>query len=186
MADRARLQAHYGLKDNPFLPAIPEGDLFVWPGVETFAFRLESLVLDGGFALLSGEPGLGKSKTLQYLAARLGRVASVEHEVDEDLLQRPRVGHHEEAVGLDHGAVVDVGTDGASQHAGGGRDEIADVGELGVDALTAGEREQLLSQLGGLVRCCDDVFERIGGIRACRHFVQRIEGIAEHHGEQVV
>ena len=77
MAERARLQAHYGLKYNPFLSAIPEEDLFVWPGVETFAFRLESLVLDGGFALLSGEPGLGKSKTLQYLAARLARVGDV-------------------------------------------------------------------------------------------------------------
>ncbi len=45
--------------------------------VETFAFRLEGLVLDGGFALLSGEPGLGKSKTLQYLAGRLAQVGDV-------------------------------------------------------------------------------------------------------------
>lgn len=33
--------------------------------------------MDGGFALISGDPGLGKSKTLQLLAKRLNTLADV-------------------------------------------------------------------------------------------------------------
>ena len=76
MSDRDLL-ALYGLKYNPFLPAIPSQDLWTPPGVETFFFRVETLVMDGGFALISGEPGLGKSKVLQLLAARLEQIGDV-------------------------------------------------------------------------------------------------------------
>jgi type II secretory pathway predicted ATPase ExeA len=71
------LLALYGLKYNPFLPAIPTEDLWTPPGVESFFFRVETLVMDGGFALISGDPGLGKSKVLQLLAARLEQIGDV-------------------------------------------------------------------------------------------------------------
>lgn len=71
------LLAIYGLKYNPFLPAIPTGELWTPPGVESFFFRVENLVMDGGFALLSGDPGLGKSKTLQLLTGRLDSIGDV-------------------------------------------------------------------------------------------------------------
>ena len=71
------LLALYGLKYNPFLPAIPTEDLWTPPGVESFFFRVENLVMDGGFALVAGEPGLGKSKTLQLLAGRLDGIGDV-------------------------------------------------------------------------------------------------------------
>ena len=67
----------YGLKYDPFLPAIPPEDLWLRPGAETFFFRVESLVLDGGFALIGGEPGLGKSKLLHLLAGRLEQLNDV-------------------------------------------------------------------------------------------------------------
>lgn len=62
------LQALYGLKYNPFTPAVPVDDLWRPPGLDSFLFRLRALVRAGGFALISGEPGLGKSKTLHLTA----------------------------------------------------------------------------------------------------------------------
>ena len=68
------LLALYGLKYNPFVPALPLEALWPLPGAELFARRLESLVSHGGFALITGDPGCGKSKILQWLAARLGQL----------------------------------------------------------------------------------------------------------------
>jgi general secretion pathway protein A len=76
MSDR-NLLALYGLKYNPFLPAIPTDNLWTPPGVESFFFRVENLVMDGGFALICGDPGLGKSKVLQLLAGRLETIGDV-------------------------------------------------------------------------------------------------------------
>jgi len=72
-----KLLAFFGLKYNPFLPAIPADDLWVPPGADSFLFRVETLVLDGGFALIGGDPGLGKSKLLHLVATRLSRVDGV-------------------------------------------------------------------------------------------------------------
>jgi type II secretory pathway predicted ATPase ExeA len=75
--NKKRLLALFGLKWNPFLPNIPVQSLWVSPGMDTFLFQIENLVMDGGFALMSGEPGLGKSKNLQYLAHKLERLENV-------------------------------------------------------------------------------------------------------------
>lgn len=72
-----KLLALYGLKWNPFLPDLPVEALWHPPGIDNFFFRIENLVMDGGFALICGEPGLGKSKNLQLLAHRLNRLADV-------------------------------------------------------------------------------------------------------------
>jgi len=76
MSDR-KLLTFYGLKFHPFLPGVPVGDLWHPPGADNFLFRVETLVLDGGFGLITGEPGMGKSKLLHLLAARLSRVEGV-------------------------------------------------------------------------------------------------------------
>ncbi len=73
MTDKALL-ALYGLKYNPFVPALPSEELWPLPGGEVFARRLEALVHHGGFAVLTGDPGQCKSKTLQWIAARLARL----------------------------------------------------------------------------------------------------------------
>lgn len=74
-----KLLALYGLKYNPFTPDIPTEALCTYPKLENFCWRIEqSLVREGGFALVSGEPGTGKSVALRVLAERLGRVRDVQ------------------------------------------------------------------------------------------------------------
>lgn len=72
-----QLLALYGLKYNPFLPGIPVESLWTPPEMDSFLFRIETLVMEGGFALVCGDPGLGKSKHLQLMAHRLARLDGV-------------------------------------------------------------------------------------------------------------
>ena len=65
------IRSLYGLKYNPFLPNVPPESLFTIPGTEHFSMRVQNMAAHGGFALITGEPGLGKSKTLQQIAHRL-------------------------------------------------------------------------------------------------------------------
>ncbi len=76
----------FGLKYNPFLPDVPAHALWSPPSMDSFLFRIETMVMDGGFALISGEPGLGKSKNLQILAHRLERL----DEVVVGVMERPQ------------------------------------------------------------------------------------------------
>ena len=59
-----KLLALYGLKWNPFAPDVPVDALHVTRRVETFCWRVQQLVGEGGFALVTGAPGAGKSVTL--------------------------------------------------------------------------------------------------------------------------
>jgi len=81
-----KLLSYFGLKWNPFLPNIPVEALWSPKEMESFLFRLENLVMDGGFALITGEPGLGKSKTLQIIANHLKRL----DDVVVGVMQRPQ------------------------------------------------------------------------------------------------
>ena len=72
-----RLLAFYGLKWNPFTPDIPIEGLLCSPPIEHFGWRLEQLVREGGFALMIGDPGTGKSVALRLLDHRLSRVRDV-------------------------------------------------------------------------------------------------------------
>ena len=70
-----KLLAQYGLKWNPFAPEVPPEALLTTPKIEAFCWRIEqSLVREGGFALITGEPGTGKSVVLRLLAERLAHV----------------------------------------------------------------------------------------------------------------
>jgi type II secretory pathway predicted ATPase ExeA len=71
------LQALFGLKWNPFLPELPSEALFISPRIEHFGFRLEGKVREGGFALITGAPGTGKSVSLRILADRLSGLRGV-------------------------------------------------------------------------------------------------------------
>ncbi len=81
-----KLLALYGLKWNPFLADVPPEALFVSPGVDSFAFRLENLVREGGFALITGDPGTGKSVVCRLLAHRLQQLP----ELEVGVLSRPQ------------------------------------------------------------------------------------------------
>lgn len=72
-----KLLALWGLKWNPFIAELPGEALLVTPKIESFAWRVEQLVQDGGFALISGESGTGKSVALRIVAQRLSTVRDV-------------------------------------------------------------------------------------------------------------
>ena len=72
-----KLLALYGLKWNPFLPDIPPEALWVPKEIDHFSYRVENLIMDGGFAMVCAEPGMGKSKTLQILTRKLASITDV-------------------------------------------------------------------------------------------------------------
>jgi type II secretory pathway predicted ATPase ExeA len=82
------LHALFGLKFNPFASNIPTESLWRTPSCEHFLWRIENLVRDGGFALISGDPGTGKSVTLRILAHHLAALPDVRTGV----LTRPQSG----------------------------------------------------------------------------------------------
>jgi len=72
------LQAHYGLKWNPFSLDVPLEGMLATPAVEHFTWRVEQLSHEGGFALLTGEPGTGKSVTLRLVVKRLSAMRDLQ------------------------------------------------------------------------------------------------------------
>jgi general secretion pathway protein A len=73
-----KLLALYGLKWNPFISEVPTEALYVPPKVENFCWRIEQAHLrEGGFALIHGDPGSGKSVVMRLLAERLARLADL-------------------------------------------------------------------------------------------------------------
>jgi general secretion pathway protein A len=72
-----KLLSVYGLKWNPFTPDIPDDALWPTPEAEHFAWRVEQQVRDGGFAVITGESGTGKSITLRLLARHLAGIPDI-------------------------------------------------------------------------------------------------------------
>jgi len=81
-----KLLSLWGLKWNPFSPELPSEGLLVTPKIESFAWRVEQLVQEGGFALISGESGTGKSVALRIVAERLSTL----RDVVVGVLERPQ------------------------------------------------------------------------------------------------
>jgi len=74
----------YGLKFHPFRPDVPIDALHCMSEVDTFFRRIEFTITDGGFAMITGDPGTGKSVALRLLAHRLGQrpdvtVGTIDH-----------------------------------------------------------------------------------------------------------
>ena len=83
-----KLLSLFSLKFNPFSPEIPTTALWVAPSLESFCWRIEQQVGEGGFALALGDPGTGKSAALRLLAERLGQL----RDVTVGVLSRPQAG----------------------------------------------------------------------------------------------
>lgn len=77
MSRASKFLSHYGLKWNPFSADVPVEALLVTAKIESFLWRVETLVSEGGFALICGDPGTGKSVALRILAERLGTLREV-------------------------------------------------------------------------------------------------------------
>ena len=74
-----KLLALYGLKYNPFSSEVPVEGLYFHQTLENFCWRIEHVLLrEGGFALVSGEPGTGKSVTLRLIAEKLKNIRDVQ------------------------------------------------------------------------------------------------------------
>jgi len=81
-----QLHALYGLKWNPFTAEAPLAGLVAGPAIDHFAWRIEQLGSEGGFALITGEPGVGKSVALRFVVARLAAV----RDLHVGVLSRPQ------------------------------------------------------------------------------------------------
>lgn len=65
------LLQRFSLKFYPFRPDVPLEALHETQAVEAFGRRVEATVGDGGFVLVTGDPGSGKSVALRLVAERL-------------------------------------------------------------------------------------------------------------------
>ncbi len=85
---RKKLLGLYGLKWNPFTPDVPNEGLYTTTRIESFVRRIETMVHDGGFALITGEPGYGKSIALRIIEEQLAELP----DVSVGVLARPQSG----------------------------------------------------------------------------------------------
>lgn len=70
--------ALYGLKWNPFSPELPTEAIHVPAKIENFCWRIEhAQIREGGFAMIHGDPGSGKSIVLRLLADRLKKLPDI-------------------------------------------------------------------------------------------------------------
>ena len=76
----------YGLKWNPFTEDVPVNALLTTSRLENFFWRVENLVRDGGFGLVTGDTGMGKSTAMRMLADRLSKM----RDVVVGVIQRPQ------------------------------------------------------------------------------------------------
>jgi type II secretory pathway predicted ATPase ExeA len=81
-----KLLSLYDLKFNPFAPDVPPSALWISPAFENFSWRLEQQVGEGGFSLITGESGSGKSSSLRLLSQKLGQLP----ELSVGVLTRPQ------------------------------------------------------------------------------------------------
>jgi len=81
-----KLLGLYGLKFNPFSQQVPASALLTLPQIESFCWRIEQQIGEGGFALAVGDPGSGKSAALRILSERLSNL----RDLSVGLLTRPQ------------------------------------------------------------------------------------------------
>jgi general secretion pathway protein A len=74
---KRKLQALFGLKWNPFLSDVPTEALYQGGRLCSFSERVENFAHSGGFALLTGDSGTGKSAALRIISQTLAAVPDV-------------------------------------------------------------------------------------------------------------
>jgi type II secretory pathway predicted ATPase ExeA len=81
-----RLLNLYGLKFNPFSAQAPVTALWPPPPIQSFCWRIEQQIGEGGFALVVGDPGVGKSAALRLLTEHLNGL----RDLSVGILTRPQ------------------------------------------------------------------------------------------------
>ena len=72
-----KLLQTYGLKFHPFRQDVPIEALHTTPTLDAFLRRVELGIADGGYMMITGEPGTGKSVALRLLKKRLEPIRDV-------------------------------------------------------------------------------------------------------------
>lgn len=85
---KQKIKSIYGLKWNPFTSDLPIEGIASPPKWDHIFWRIENMVMDGGFGLVQGSSGLGKSIFMRTLYDRLSRI----REIQVQVLNRPQSG----------------------------------------------------------------------------------------------
>lgn len=72
-----KLLQTYGLKFHPFRQDVPIEALHTTPTLDAFLRRVELGIADGGYVMITGEPGTGKSVALRLLKKRLEGIPDI-------------------------------------------------------------------------------------------------------------
>lgn len=88
MNNITKIHALYGLKWNPFSSAVPSEAFVTDEPTKRFFWRVEQVILEGGFALVTGDVGTGKSVTLRLLSEHLKNLP----ELTVRIITRPQSG----------------------------------------------------------------------------------------------
>jgi type II secretory pathway predicted ATPase ExeA len=83
---KQKIRSFYGLKWNPFTSDLPIEGIALPEKWKQIFWRIENLVMDGGFALVQGDSGLGKSIFMRALHERLSNVRDIQVQI----LNRPQ------------------------------------------------------------------------------------------------
>ena len=72
-----KLLSLYGLKWNPFSPGLPSEAIIRTQKFDHFCWRVENLALEGGFALITGDSGHGKSISMRALSDHMAKIREI-------------------------------------------------------------------------------------------------------------
>jgi len=92
---------------------------------------------------------------------RRHRVAGVDHQVHDDLLDVGRIGQHQSQLGRGQRHQLDVFAHDASHHLVDARQHLVEIDDLGRHHLLSAEDQQLTRQLGGAQGGGVDLFQAL-------------------------